>query len=110
MAGPHFLHSTFCILRSAFGVARPSSAASRHLLPAGGEKDLTRDPSPREAGRGWREAPGEGLYVVVAREAVITPVSLDFFTGSLMTMLVPMPSSEATVTSPPCASTICLTM
>jgi histidinol-phosphate aminotransferase len=44
--------------------ADPSSAASRHLLPASGEKG-TRDthgesPSPREAGRGWPEGPGEG--------------------------------------------------
>src|SRR5437867_4453992 len=31
-----------------------------HLLPASGEKELTRDPSPREAGRGCREAAGEG--------------------------------------------------
>jgi alanine racemase len=42
----------------------PSSAASRHLLPAGGEKDTRRahgeSPSPREAGRGWPEGPGEG--------------------------------------------------
>jgi ATP-dependent Lhr-like helicase len=42
----------------------PSSGPSGHLLPASGEKD-SRDahgesPSPREAGRGWREAPGEG--------------------------------------------------
>src|ERR1051325_2060091 len=31
------------------------------LLPAHGEKDLALVPSPRCAGRGWREAPGEGL-------------------------------------------------
>src|SRR6266540_640382 len=31
-----------------------------HLLPAGGEKDVARGPSPREAGRGCREAAGEG--------------------------------------------------
>src|SRR5438132_6627592 len=32
-----------------------------HLLPASGAKDFDRrSPSPREAGRGWREAPGEG--------------------------------------------------
>src|SRR5437867_6087829 len=43
----------------------PSSDAPHpafgHLLPASGAKDLTRDPSPREAGRGCREAAGEGL-------------------------------------------------
>ena len=31
-----------------------------HLLPASGEKELARGPSPREAGRGCREAAGEG--------------------------------------------------
>src|SRR5712691_5899651 len=42
-------------------MTHPSSAASRHLLPASGEKTLPmRVPSPREAGRGWRAAPGEG--------------------------------------------------
>ena len=50
----------------------PSSAASRHpstrfarsgqaIIPAGGEKDFQLEsPSPREAGRGWPEGPGEG--------------------------------------------------
>jgi histidinol-phosphate aminotransferase len=40
----------------------PSSAASRHLLPARGAKDArgVECPSPREAGRGWPEGPGEG--------------------------------------------------
>ena len=32
------------------------------------------------------------------------------FTGSRRTMLVPMPSSDATLISPPCASMICFTM
>src|SRR5712691_10347901 len=31
-----------------------------HFLPASGEKDLMRDPSCRKAGRGCREAAGEG--------------------------------------------------
>ena len=38
---------------------RAPHPASGHLLPASGEKD-TRPPSPREAGRGCREAAGEG--------------------------------------------------
>src|SRR5438093_2271830 len=62
---------SFCI-ESPFdlGVARsiskwsaPSSAASRHLLPRrrrGRRNSHSREPSPREAGRGWRVAPGEG--------------------------------------------------
>src|ERR1700694_2486290 len=47
---------------------RPSGTFS----PRGGEKGLTRDPSPRTAGRGWREAPGEGRVITasVARRAI----------------------------------------
>src|SRR5712692_3439471 len=45
---------------SIIAVSRPSSAASRHLLPAGGEKDLAaRALAPRERGEGGRR-PGEG--------------------------------------------------
>jgi len=51
-------------VRCGIALFGPSSAASRHLLPASGEKgtrhDRAESPSPREAGRGWREAPGEG--------------------------------------------------
>src|SRR5213593_3465681 len=56
----------FCILHSNFELLNSSALtphpAFGHLLPACGEEELARDPSPREAGRGWREAPGEGRY------------------------------------------------
>jgi len=38
-----------------------------HLLPASGEKDLVESPSPHFAGRGWREAPGEGCFFAMLR-------------------------------------------
>ena len=50
----------------------PSSAASRHRRPASGEKGEG-GPSPREAGRGWREAPGEGSYDLAPYDALYLP-------------------------------------
>jgi alanine racemase len=49
-------------VRCGIALLGPSSAASRHLLPAGGEKDsrASRVPRPASAGRGWPEGPGEG--------------------------------------------------
>src|SRR5437867_3002768 len=49
-----------CSTRATVAAADPSPGAARHPLPASGERDLARDPSPREAGRRCREAADEG--------------------------------------------------
>src|SRR2546425_9396692 len=49
--------------------------ASGHLLPASGEKELARDPSPREAGRGCRKAAGGGA----GPRCPFSPCPLRFF-------------------------------
>jgi hypothetical protein len=59
--------------------------------------------------RGGSRRPRLRLYGVTALNEPLFTVGRRL-TGSLSTMLVPTPSIDATVTSPPCASTICRTM
>src|SRR5947207_9407592 len=47
-----------------FLVGNPSSALRAPSPRARGEGSGEEDPSPRNAGRGWREAPGEGCAIV----------------------------------------------
>src|SRR5437879_4980349 len=58
-----------------------------------------------------RECPFNTLYGAVWADTYFRKLYYAArFTGNLRTMLVPVPSIDATLTSPPCASTTCLTM